>query len=174
MAQSDHEHYQYCFIRPTFYLDIPGIPAVLAGSCKVRGDRQGGGGASERAGCEEMEHRPAWSEGRELTSAGERELVMACLAEPGCWRPGLVEVQSLVWRMVVEVHQLEVWRRWSWSQAREPQAGQSVEDLMEVRPEQSIEVQALVEAESQAHHQDNLVPGVEGTGDNCSVVWVLQ
>ena len=89
-----------------------------------------------------------------------------------------MEVQSLVWRKVVEVHQLEVWRRWSWSQAREPQAGQSVEDLteVEVRPEQSIEGRALVEAESQAHHQDNLVLGVEGKlpGDNCSVVWALH
>ena len=59
-------------------VDIPDILAVPAGSCKVRGDRQGEGGASERAGCGETEHRPAWSEGRELTSAGERELVTAC------------------------------------------------------------------------------------------------
>ena len=63
------------------YLDIPvlggmpDIPAVQEGSCKVQG---GQGGASERAGCGETEHRPAWSEGRELTSAGERELVTAC------------------------------------------------------------------------------------------------
>ena len=84
----------------------------------------------------------------------------------------------MVWRLVVEVRQLEMWKRWSWNQARESQTGQSVEDLteVEVRPEQSIEVRALVEAESQAHHQDNLVLGVEGNlpGDNCSVVWALH
>ena len=81
------------------YLDIPvlggmpDIPAVQEGSCKVQG---GQGGASETAGCEETEHQQASSEGRELTSAGETELEMACLAERGCWRPGQVEVQSLV------------------------------------------------------------------------------
>ena len=48
------------------------------------------------------------------------------------------------------VHQLEEWRMWSWSQAREPQAGQSVEDLLELCPEQSTEGRGLVEAESQA------------------------
>ena len=81
------------------------------------------------------------------------------------------------------VHQLEGWRMWSWSQAREPRAGQSVEDQLEVevRPEQSTEGRGLVEAESLAHHQHklpgpegNLVPELEGNlvqGDNCSVVW---
>ena len=154
-------------------VDIPDIPAVQAGSCKVQGVR---GGGSETAGCVEMVHRPASSEGRELTSAGERELVMACLAEPGCWMPGQVEAQSLVWRMVVEAHQPEVWRMWSWSQVRERQVGQSGEDLMEeeVRPEQSIEDRGRVEAELQAHHQDRALEE-EGSlpGDNCSVVWAL-
>jgi len=79
--------------------------------------------------------------------------------------------------MVAEVHQLEVWRRWSWSQARELLAGQSVEDLLEVevRPEQSTEARGLVEAGSPAQLQDK-DPGVEGKvpGDNCSVVWDLQ
>ena len=153
---------------------MPDIPAVQEGNCKVQG---GQGGASETAGCEETERRPAWSAGRELTSAGETERVTACLAERGCWRPGLVEVQSWGWRMVVEDHQLEEWRRWSWSQAREPRAGQSVEDQLEVevRPEQSTEGRGLVEAESQAHHQDK-VPWVEGRvpGGNCSVVSALQ
>ena len=79
-----------CYTVTSLYLDIPvlvdipDILAVLGGNCRVRGGRQGGGGASERAGREETEHRPAWSEGRELTLAGERELVTACLAEPGC------------------------------------------------------------------------------------------
>ena len=141
-------------------------------SCKVQGDRDG---ASETVGCEETEHQQASSEGRELTSAEETELVTACLAEQGCWRPGQVEVQSLVWMRVEGVHQLEEWRMWSWSQAREPQAGQSVEDQreVEVRPERSTEGRAQAEAESQAHYQDK-VPGLEGNlvpGDNCSVVW---
>lgn len=135
------------------------------------------GEASGRAGREETERRPAWSAGRGRTSAGETGRVTACWAEPGCWRPGLAEVQSLVWRMVAEVHQLEVWRRWSWSQARELLAGQSVEDLLEVevRPEQSTEARGLVEAGSPAQLQDK-DPGVEGKvpGDNCSVVWDLQ
>ena len=48
----------------------------------------------------------------------------------------------------MEVRQLEVWKRWS--QARESQTGQSVEDLLEYCPEQSTEGRGLVEAESQA------------------------
>ena len=159
-------------------VDIPDIRAVQAGSCRVPGARgEARGGASERAGCEETERRPAWSAGRELTSAGETERVTACLAERGCWRPGLVEVQSWGWRMVVEDHQLEEWRRWSWSQARGPRAGQSVEAQLavEVRPEQSIEGRGLVEAESRARHQGK-GPGVGGSlpGGNCSVVSGLQ
>ena len=55
-----------------------------------------------------------------------------------------------MWRLVVEVRQLEVWKRWSWNQARESQTGQSVEDLLEYCPEQSTEGRGLVEAESQA------------------------
>ena len=55
----------------------------------------------------------------------------------------------MVWRLVVEVRQLEVWKRWS--QVRESQTGQSVKDLLEYCPEQSTEGRGLVEAESQAN-----------------------
>ena len=77
-----------------------------------------------------------------------------------------MEVRSWGQRLEVEDPQLGEWRRSSWSRAREPRAGQSVEDLLEVevRPEPSTE--------GQAHYQE--VPGLEGNldpGDNCSVVW---
>ena len=73
--------------------------------------------------------------------------------------------------------QLGEWRRWSWSLAREPRAGQSEEALreVEVHPEQSIEARARGAAESRARHQDK-VQGVEGSlpGDSCSEVSALQ
>ena len=155
-------------------VDIPDIRAEQGGSCREPGAR---GGASGRAGCGGREPRLAWSEGRGLTSAGGRERVTACLAGPGCWRPGLLEGRSWGWRLEVEDLQLGEWRRSSWSRAREPRAGQSEEALLEVEvlPGLSIEARGLVEAGSRARHQGK-GPGVEGSlpGGNCSVVSVLQ
>ena len=93
IKQSISSSIAYLDILPEL-VDIPDILAVQAGSCRVPGGPRARGGASGRAGCEGREHRQAWSEGRELTSAGGRERVTACLAERGCWRPGLLEVQS--------------------------------------------------------------------------------
>lgn len=69
--------------------------------------------------------------------------------------------------------QLEVLRMWSWSQAREPQAGLSGGDR---REELSIEVQGRGEAGSQAQLQGKL-QAVEdilaGPRGNCSEAWAL-
>ena len=74
------------------------------------------GGESEMEDCVEMEY-PMVENGETgllWVLAEETGLEMACWVEPGCLMVVLdLGVRNLEWRMV-EVHQLEVWRMWSW------------------------------------------------------------
>ena len=152
-------------------------------SCRVLGVHrgvQGGdlgdqdlGEGNVREDCEEREHQQVWSEGREQTWAGERELVTACWEEQDCWRSVLGRLRSWGWRRGEEGRQREEWRRLSWSQEKELQAVQSEGDLEQVEHlELSIEVQDLGEVEIQAHRQDRLLEDIL-PGDSCSGVSVL-